>query len=729
METELTEEEVDGFLKNNPLFVRTWLTEHGLSELGEEIFAKTEIHIEKAHAFIDFIGNALFKKKLAQKDESETLTENELYKEVVKILNSEFHTDSLCHRVLKKLCTLLPCEKASLFLARGTGQTQYLISTLFDVTAESTLEESLHTEENAIRIPFGKGISGFVAQNKCLLNIKDVYQDPRFLSEVDEKTGFRTKSILCMPILDNDNKLLAVAQVLNKIKEEYFDSEDENIFERFLSFCSISMNNSTFFASSIEEHDRHSLLLKLNRCILKYQNSLTKLISEITKLAMEMLQCESISIYLSDPNKEKILPTEYSKVFQLSRGASDISEQIIAPNVRKAIERNMNSKNNFDVFNLNEFTESDTIQLESKIGSWLLCLAIKDASNNFVGWIVYIRDSRDIFSRNDINMMELFTMFCGLAIYNCRLYETSAKTLCQLEFTNKVLSYHATCYPEIVDRFLSMEMESVNYSQIYQFDFDHFLYSEDDTVLLVVRIFLDAKTLPVLNISKELLYRWILTVKKNYRPVTYHNWRHALNVTQMMFCMLTTGKLQIYFTEFDRICLLIACLCHDIDHRGRDNAFQAKTASPLAILYNTSVMEYHHISRCLMILKYEETNILRNISVEKYQQGLKLIEKSILATDLLMYFEKRYIFKQKLEVDDQALSSQESIDLLICMMMTASDLSSITKPWEVQRKTAITVATEFFEQGDLESHFTRNIMPMMDRRKRHQLPKMQVGFI
>ncbi|XP_014774802.2 cGMP-specific 3',5'-cyclic phosphodiesterase-like [Octopus bimaculoides] len=729
MGTELTEEEVDGFLMENPRFVRSWLAEHDLGKLGEHLFFKHEIREEKAHAFIDFIGNALSRRKPTQKEENETLTENELYKEVGKILNSELHTDSLCHRVLQKLCTLLRCEKASLFLARGAGKTQYLISTLFDVTSESTLEESLHTEENAIRVPFGKGISGYVAQSKCLLNIKDAYQDPRFLSDVDEKTGFRTKSILCMPILDSGDNLLAVAQVMNKINEEYFNSEDENIFERFLSFCSISMNNSAFFENSLEEHERHKLLLKLNRCILKYQNSLKKLMSEITKLAMEMLQCESISIYLSDPKKDNLCPTESSKVFQLLKSASDISEEIITPNVRKAIERNMNSQNILDVFNSEEFTEHDSIHLESKVASWLLCLAIKDASNNFVGWIVYIRDSRDIFSRNDINMMEIFAMFCGLAIYNCRLYETAAKTLSQLEFTNSVLSYHATCYPEIVDRFLNMEIESVNNSQIYRFDFNDFLYSEDDTVLVAVSIFLEAKTLSVLNISKELLYKWILTVKKNYRPVIYHNWRHAINVTQMMFCMLTTGKLQIYFTEFDRICLLVASLCHDLDHRGYNNSFQVKTRSPLALLYSTSVMEYHHISRCLMILKYEGTNIFRNISVEKYQQGLMFIEKAILATDLLMYFEKRYLFKQKIEIDDQTLSSQESIDLLMCMMMTAADLSAITKPWDIQRKTAIILAAEFFEQGDLESHFTYNVMPMMDRKKRHQLPKTQVGFI
>ncbi|XP_014782379.1 cGMP-specific 3',5'-cyclic phosphodiesterase [Octopus bimaculoides] len=726
-EAELTQEEVDDFLVKNPIFVRSWLSRRGLGDLGEELYNQ-KLKEEAMDSFIDFLQNLLFHKKLSRRNQLESLTTNEMYKEILKVLNSEIHIHFVCHKVLQNLCILLQCEKANLFMVRGAGKIQYLTSTLFDVTAESTLEESLHTEENAIRVPFGKDISGYVAQSKCLLNIKDAYQDPRFLSNVDEKTGFRTKSILCVPILDSGDNLLAVAQIMNK-KDNHFDSEDEIICESFLSFCAISMRCNNFLRRSFEEYAHHKLLLRLNRCILKYQNSLMKLISEITKLAMEMLQCESIIIYLSDPKKDSIHPTETSKVFQLLKGASDISEEIITPKIKLAIEQNINSGNTLDMFLSREFIEQDTIDLECKIESQLICLAIKDASKNFVGWIVYSKDSRDIFSQNDISLMEIFAMFCGLAIYNCRLYETAANMLDQIEFTNKVLSYYTTCDPEIVDHFLSMEVLSSSFYKIYRFDFNDFLYSEDDSILLVVRIFLEAKTLSVLNIPKKLLYRWILTVKKNYRPVIYHNWRHAINVTQMMFCMLTTGKLQIYFTEFDQICLLMASLCHDLDHRGYNNAFQVKTASPLATLYSTSVLENHHIDRSIMILKNEDTNILQNVSAEKYQHGLKLIEKAIIATDLVIYFERRNIFKRKIEVDDQTLSSQESIDLLISMMMTASDLSAITKPWDVQRKTAIMVAAEFFEQGDFETQCKYTVLPMMDRNKRYELPKMQVGFI
>ena len=57
--------------------------------------------------------------------------------------------------------------------------------------------------------------------------------------------------------------------------------------------------------------------------------------------------------------------------------------------------------------------------------------------------------------------------------------------------------------------------------------------------------------------------------------------------------------------------LLVACLCHDLDHRGTNNAFQSKVESPLAILYSTSTMEHHHFDQCVMILSSEGNNIFQ----------------------------------------------------------------------------------------------------------------------
>lgn len=67
-------------------------------------------------------------------------------------------------------------DRGSLFLARGTKDNKYLVSKLFDVTENSQLEDCLHTEENHITVPFGRGIAGTVALTKQPINIRDAYQ-------------------------------------------------------------------------------------------------------------------------------------------------------------------------------------------------------------------------------------------------------------------------------------------------------------------------------------------------------------------------------------------------------------------------------------------------------------------------------------------------------------------------------------------------------------------------
>ena len=63
-------------------------------------------------------------------------------------------------------------------------------------------------------------------------------------------------------------------------------------------------------------------------------------------------------------------------------------------------------------------------------------------------------------------------------------------------------------------------------------------------------------------------FRWLCSVRRNYRSVTYHNWRHAFNVCQLMFSIITNTTWWKQLGEIECLALVIACLCHDLDHRG-----------------------------------------------------------------------------------------------------------------------------------------------------------------
>ncbi|CAF0760319.1 unnamed protein product [Adineta steineri] len=105
-----------------------------------------------------------------------SLDEHELFFELIRDIANELNVDVVCHKILTNVSILTNSDRGSLFLARGPKDSRYLISKLFDVTAGSTLEQSLHKEDQQIIIPFGKGIAGHVALTREYINIPDAYE-------------------------------------------------------------------------------------------------------------------------------------------------------------------------------------------------------------------------------------------------------------------------------------------------------------------------------------------------------------------------------------------------------------------------------------------------------------------------------------------------------------------------------------------------------------------------
>jgi adenylate cyclase len=101
-------------------------------------------------------------------------------------------------------------------------------------------------ELREVRIPMGLGIAGHVATTGETVNIPDAYLDPRFNQEVDRRTGYRTRSILSMPMRDAASSIVGVLQVLNK-RDGIFTSEDEELLAAIASQEVVAIANARLF--------------------------------------------------------------------------------------------------------------------------------------------------------------------------------------------------------------------------------------------------------------------------------------------------------------------------------------------------------------------------------------------------------------------------------------------------------------------------------------------------
>lgn len=100
-------------------------------------------------------------------------------------------------------------------------------------------------------LEMGQGIAGWVAENKKSLLIEDCYNDERFNREIDKESGFKTKSMICVPLLKKD-KLIGVMQVMNALEREYFDESDLQICETLATQCAIAIDNARLSEIQIE---------------------------------------------------------------------------------------------------------------------------------------------------------------------------------------------------------------------------------------------------------------------------------------------------------------------------------------------------------------------------------------------------------------------------------------------------------------------------------------------
>jgi sigma-B regulation protein RsbU (phosphoserine phosphatase) len=113
-------------------------------------------------------------------------------------------------------------EVSSLFLVNKEGDLQLVIGRGSDNGAKQT----------EIVVPRGKGIAGWVLEHRKGQLVKDAYQDPRFYRDADKKSGFRTRSILCVPLVHGDRDV-GVVQVLNPLDRAAFDETDLEAFEAY----------------------------------------------------------------------------------------------------------------------------------------------------------------------------------------------------------------------------------------------------------------------------------------------------------------------------------------------------------------------------------------------------------------------------------------------------------------------------------------------------------------
>jgi signal transduction histidine kinase/putative methionine-R-sulfoxide reductase with GAF domain len=161
-------------------------------------------------------------------------------REVGLALGTTLDLEELLELILQKINDAVEADRSTLYL-------------LEERRGELVSRIVQGDEVRHIRLKVGQGIAGHVAQTSKTLLVNDPYSDPRFNPELDQASGYRTRSILAVPMKNHLGRTIGVIQVLNK-KSGPFSDHDAIILAALSTQAAIAIDNSRLFLSVTQKN-------------------------------------------------------------------------------------------------------------------------------------------------------------------------------------------------------------------------------------------------------------------------------------------------------------------------------------------------------------------------------------------------------------------------------------------------------------------------------------------
>lgn len=354
--------------------------------------------------------------------------------------------DEMLRSITLKIGELLNADRTTIFLLDEEK------NELWSIVAKGDGGGSLE-----IRIPADKGIAGEVATFKKVVNIPfDFFDDPRSAQSKLQykKTGYRTYTMLCLPLLNENGELVAVVQLLNKLKKHHdpqapladridtrgFTEEDEAVFADFAPSIRLILESSRSFYKATQKQRAASALMSaissLSQSSLDLEDTLKKVMDE----AKQLMNADRSTLWLLDKEKgelwTKIPIGGVLKEIRIPRNAgfagivAETGEPLIIP---------------FDLYDDPRSTVAK--ETDKKTGyrtCSMLCMPVFNADKELIGVTQLINKKKQgdfppydpadwpkapecwkaSFNRADLEFMQAFNIQAGVALQNASLFAT-----------------------------------------------------------------------------------------------------------------------------------------------------------------------------------------------------------------------------------------------------------------------------------------------------------------
>jgi adenylate cyclase len=408
-----------------------------------------------ADSFVKRKGTiSTFLAPLTQETFKQVVTEVEqklrIFNQTLSMLDSQgFETilQEMLQSITLKTGELLCADRTTIFLLDEEKQE------LWSIVAEAEGDRSLE-----IRIPANKGIAGEVATRKNVINIPfDFYNDPRsvFAREQEKRTGYRTYTMLALPLLNEQGQLVAVVQLLNKLKSPCpsnaplceridirgFTDDDQQLFQEFAPSIRLILESSRSFYIATQKQRAAAALMKAIKSLSQSSLDLEETLKRVMAEAKELMNADRSTLWLLDRDRSEL----WTKITQ----DNGLTKELRVPIGKGFAGIVAISGKTLNIpFDLYDHPDSDTAkQIDQQNGyrtCSLLCMPVFNADGELIGVTQLVNKKKPgyfppynpklwpqapecfqaSFDRNDEEFMEAFNIQAGVALHNAQLFAT-----------------------------------------------------------------------------------------------------------------------------------------------------------------------------------------------------------------------------------------------------------------------------------------------------------------
>ncbi|QDZ25787.1 3',5'-cyclic-nucleotide phosphodiesterase [Chloropicon primus] len=678
-------------------------------------------------------------------------TELQLFTKTLKLLDKILEIDErnvgkAITFLTQSLKVILNCEHVTLFIMDRNGK-------------------SLRTHSSAsvsLKVQVGKGIAGKVAETGEALNIEDAYKNPLFDKKFDIDTGFKTDTILCVPLRDENRKITAVLEGVNSFDGIFNEMHLVNMQLIGAQVCNVIKKCE--LAQQKSNHERGTkALFKLFK-VLYTDLPMDVLLRRIIDTAKEMVSSERATLYLYDETKDMLWaqsghglnnlkkenPKGHTILLKGNEGVAGkaLSENKVV-NISEVRRKSQVWNSKFD--DLTGFQTRTILAVPIQDIVTKKRLGVLQVMNKKVGPFDFLTDSH--FTNYDEKLLLDFCIEIGRAIggrileaaFQLRMNEegeNSAVKTQLMEYTKKnplkkTKSMRLSMMDDLDDSFKEGRSqslanvlengESASYSkdQVRVWHYDVSLMTKQELCNFVKDLFYHLGLHKKFKCDPTKLEAFIQEAGETYEDVPYHNFNHAVSVLHGVYAFLTIAGLKGRLDKIEILALFVGALCHDLGHDGFTNGFHIATMSDLAVTYNdTHVQENLHASLCNKLLNKEETRFV-SLDKEDFLKLRKLVINLIISTDMAEHMALTTSLGQ---MEIQWDSPEDRIQIMKSVLH-AVDVSTPCKPKEQAVVQSKKLAEEFKRQVDKELSLGMEPLPFMAPKDESARAQLEVNFI